>query len=731
MSNLDFDLRILKAGSNYLVDARSPDGEEANRTFELPISPERLDELFRGLGHVRKATRGGRSPEVRQAREVGRQLFETVFAGDIRDVFQRSLGRIEARGGDLRIRLRLAAEVPELLDLPWELLFDRGRNCFLALERATTLVRHLPVQQRIEPMRIAPPLRILVAISNPGQGGYAALDVEQEWSNLDQALRPLADRGLVSLTRLDGATQDSMRQALKRDTCHVLHFIGHGGYQPTEEAGFLVLEDGRGGVRPCSAARLTDLVREQPTLRLVVLNACEGGRSSRTDPFAGVAQSLVQGAMPAVVAMQFPVTDAAAVVFAGSFYGGLASGRPVDLALAEARREVNLRGEEGEIEWATPVLYMRGDGDLFSIDKQVDPKKSQPAVSPPAPGPPVSEPMDRYRVLAMVYRGRYSTVRKCVALDTGAVCVVKDTDVSSVSLDALEALTRLRCPNLASPTRLWHDGARVYEELPYVGGVRLSEAIAPGLGRMGGRVLETFHKQMMDALTELHGVAIVHRDVHPENIYLVAENVDSDSCERFAGHKGAIYGQEGATFGLRFVIVDHTFAVLAANAAAAAPVVHDPYTPSEQALGSPTFASDMYALGATIYYAITGQEVPDFAMRRLTPGALGGLPNGDHPSYGFSRHLAQLLALDESERPRSLSVLPRDTQSPHYSGTLRISPTQILITDSEFGPRILDRSEALVFFHSLVAGKWWNEKRAQEYKEVDYWIRELSARPAP
>lgn len=317
-------------------------------------------------------------------------MFETVFAGEIRDVFQRSLGRVEARGGDLRIRLRLARDVPELLDLPWELLFDRGRSRFLALEPATTLVRHLPVQQRIEPMRVAPPLRILVAISNPGQAGYPALDVEQEWANLDQALRPLVNRGRVSLTRLDGVTQESLRQALKREACHVLHYIGHGGYDSAAETGLLVLEDKDGGARSCGASRLTYLLREQPALRLVVLNACEGGRSSRTDPFAGVAQSLVQGALPAVVAMQFPVTDAAAVVFASAFYEALAAGRPVDLALAAARREVNLRGEEGEIEWATPVLYMRGDGDLFSFEEreavQPEPINVAPRTVTPAAG---------------------------------------------------------------------------------------------------------------------------------------------------------------------------------------------------------------------------------------------------------------------------------------------------------------------------------------------------------
>ena len=122
-----------------------------------------------------------------------------------------------------------------------------------------------------------------------------------------------------------------------------------------------------------------------------MLNACEGGRSSRTDPFAGVAQLLVQGALPAVVAMQFPVTDAAAVVFASAFYEALAAGKPVDLALADARREVNLRGEEGDIEWATPVLYMRGDGELFTFEErewaQADATSVVPIAPIPSPGP--------------------------------------------------------------------------------------------------------------------------------------------------------------------------------------------------------------------------------------------------------------------------------------------------------------------------------------------------------
>ncbi|HEX2370177.1 MAG TPA: CHAT domain-containing protein, partial [Acidimicrobiia bacterium] len=56
-------------------------------------------------------------------------------------------------------------------------------------------------------------------------------------------------------------------------------------------------------------------------LRLALLNACEGARGSASDPFAGAAQSLVQQGIPAVIAMQFPITDRAAILFAQEFYG--------------------------------------------------------------------------------------------------------------------------------------------------------------------------------------------------------------------------------------------------------------------------------------------------------------------------------------------------------------------------------------------------------------------------
>src|SRR3990172_1190293 len=97
-----------------------------------------------------------------------------------------------------------------------------------------------------------------------------------------------------------------------------------------------------------------------------MLNACEGARTSPTDPFAGVAATLIQQGIPAVVAMQFEITDDAAIQLAQEFYGSLADGYPAEAALSEARKAIFASGNK--MEWGTPVLYLRSpDGRLFSL----------------------------------------------------------------------------------------------------------------------------------------------------------------------------------------------------------------------------------------------------------------------------------------------------------------------------------------------------------------------------
>ncbi len=71
--------------------------------------------------------------------------------------------------------------------------------------------------------------------------------------------------------------------------------------------------------------------------------------------------------LPAVVAMQYAITDRAAIEFTHTFYESIADGLPVDTAVAEARVSMSL-ALPNTLEWGTPVLTLRApDGHLFRL----------------------------------------------------------------------------------------------------------------------------------------------------------------------------------------------------------------------------------------------------------------------------------------------------------------------------------------------------------------------------
>ena len=359
---LDFDLSIQREQGGYRARADSPAGQAAV-AFTLPFSDLELENFLLRVGRTRRGTRRIDSPEVTAAKAFGERLFSSVFAGEVRGCLRSSIEEARRRGGGVRIRLRLA-DAPELADLPWEYLYNPNLNRFLSLSTETPVVRYLDLPERIEPLLVSPPVRVLVMISSPVD--FPGLDVEREVANLHDALGDLERRGLVAIERLPGASLSALQRRLRQGSVHVFHFVGHGGFDQASQDGVLVLEgDGRRG-RPVSGQDLGLLLHDHRPLRLAVLNACEGARTSRTDPFAGTAQSLVQQGLAAVIAMQFEITDEAAIVFAREFYGAVADGYPVDAALAEARKTIF--AQDNRLEWGTPVLYLRApDGRIFDV----------------------------------------------------------------------------------------------------------------------------------------------------------------------------------------------------------------------------------------------------------------------------------------------------------------------------------------------------------------------------
>jgi hypothetical protein len=385
----NFDVLLERSGEG-VYRARvvyAPAGQGARVAFTQPFAPLELENFLLRIGRPRRPVRRVDAPETKAIKAFGERLYGALFHDDLRVSLERSLSEAAGKGAGLRLRLRLS-DTPELAELPWEFLYDRARNRFVCLSDRTPLVRFLEVPDPPRPLPVSPPLRVLVMISSPRDPRFAELDVEQEWTKLQGVLGPLEKAGLVRLERLEAASLPALRQRLRRDDWHVFHFIGHGGFDSQAQDGLVVLEDPAGGSRLVTAQALGVPLHNHDPLRLVVLNACEGARADPTDPFAGTAQTLIQQGIPAVVAMQFEITDLAAIALTSELYAAVADGYPLDAALSQARQAIYT--EVSEIEWATPVLYLRApDGRIFDI------APTPPAATPPSPAASTAAPAAR------------------------------------------------------------------------------------------------------------------------------------------------------------------------------------------------------------------------------------------------------------------------------------------------------------------------------------------------
>ncbi|HYH47292.1 MAG TPA: CHAT domain-containing protein, partial [Thermoanaerobaculia bacterium] len=308
--------------------------------------------------------RGASALGTRPRLDVGAELFRSVFQGPVRTLFDKSRGQLDV-SPQLGLRLKIKLDTGDedtgaLADLPWELLYDSEAEDYFALSRQMSVVRYLDVPRPSQPIAFAPPLRILAVGASPH--GLPPLDLAEEEEQLDQL------RGAdVEVEFVAHASAGAVRQKLAGDTFHVLHFMGHGAFDPATGEGGLAFEKPDGSVDLVSGRAFATKVRDLRSLGVVVLNACDTARASSQggSPYRGVATALVHGGVPAVIAMQQPISDRAAIGFGNAFYRHLARGDSIDKALTEGRQAIH-SAEPDSLEWATPVLFLRiPEGNVF------------------------------------------------------------------------------------------------------------------------------------------------------------------------------------------------------------------------------------------------------------------------------------------------------------------------------------------------------------------------------
>jgi tetratricopeptide (TPR) repeat protein len=263
-----------------------------------------------------------------------------------------------------------------LLGLPWELLHD-GNSYLFQGAKPTRVRRRLPGTEGFGVAVVAPPIRILLITARPDDEACSYIDHRSSALPLVEATEALP--GLVKLHLLSPPTLPALRAELERARdqkrpYHVVHFDGHGVYDPSVGLGGLCFERPEDSGKLEQRRHVTVFSNELgPLLRdhripLVCLDARQSAQAGQASE--SVASALLKVGVASVVAMSHSLLVETSRRFVAAFYGALARGKRVGDAMLAGQRQLkddSFRGRifgAGELrldDWFVPVLYQEKD----------------------------------------------------------------------------------------------------------------------------------------------------------------------------------------------------------------------------------------------------------------------------------------------------------------------------------------------------------------------------------
>ncbi|WP_413167313.1 tetratricopeptide repeat protein [Capilliphycus salinus ALCB114379] len=166
------------------------------------------------------------------------------------------------------------------------------------------------------------PIKILFLASNHKQTERLSLDVEiREIKNKIQASQ---NRDFLEFKQAWAVRFDELIQRLNEYKPHIVHFSGHGS-----NTGEIILLDKSDQVQAVNLEAIKELFSTvtQDNIKVVVWNACH----------SKIIAEAIAESIDCVIGMNTAINDQAAIDFAATFYGAIASGRSVEQAFKQAK----------------------------------------------------------------------------------------------------------------------------------------------------------------------------------------------------------------------------------------------------------------------------------------------------------------------------------------------------------------------------------------------------------
>jgi serine/threonine protein kinase len=256
------------------------------------------------------------------------------------------------------------------------------------------------------------------------------------------------------------------------------------------------------------------------------------------------------------------------------------------------------------------VVYLAND---YSLERQVALKEYMPAS------------------LAVRGEGALITVRSESLAETYAIGLRSFVNEARL-------LARFDHPSLVKVYRFWEDNDTAYMVMPYLQGVNLRDTRRAMLMPPDESWIRGVLDPMLDALEQLHGEGVFHRDVAPDNILLPPNGAP-------------ILLDFGAA---RRVISDRTQSLTA--------ILKPSYAPIEQYAEMAGMRqgpwTDIYALGAVMHFLLFGVPPAPSTARAVQNDAVA-IENRVIPgvSKRFMGVVAWMLGVRPLERPQSVAQL--------------------------------------------------------------------------
>jgi len=269
------------------------------------------------------------------------------------------------------------------------------------------------------------------------------------------------------------------------------------------------------------------------------------------------------------------------------------------------------------------------------------------------PGYRISDVLGRGST-ALVLRARHEIIDREVAIKLFKTEHMETADAEALVEEA-RTYAKINHPNVVGLYEVGRVHRRIYYVMELVEGRTLYEMI-----RRRGMIPEketlAYAREVVRALEAFREAGLVHRDVKPQNIMITRDGVAkltdlglAKEVDRPDANPDAIYG------------TPHTIA------------------PEQATGGKLDIRTDLYGLGATIYYALTGgppysgSDPLAIVMHHLTKAVPDPRVKCPDVSEGTARFVQALLAKDAKDRPAgpkealaTIEKLLRDLQEPPW-----------------------------------------------------------------